>query len=240
MATLIALPHKQAFQSTFERWWQSRGEWVEAPNQRRGGESGVQRLRSQSGQQLYLKRQVGHLYRSWLHPFGQPTVLREVRAMRALTRLEVRVPALVYYGAQKHAGQWRALLVTEALDGFVSLEQWYAGASPQPRSEELNQQVLQQLAVTLSRMHLGRWQHGCLYSKHIFVKHHPAADGGWVEVALLDLEKCRRRIVASHASQRDLAQLYRHRGAMPEADWRVFVEAYNCFIRAVEPYHREA
>ncbi|MFZ3206922.1 MAG: lipopolysaccharide kinase InaA family protein, partial [Pseudomonas sp.] len=28
----------------FEQWWQLQGEWVEEPNHRRGGESGVQRL----------------------------------------------------------------------------------------------------------------------------------------------------------------------------------------------------
>ncbi|MGY2498669.1 lipase secretion chaperone, partial [Klebsiella pneumoniae] len=31
-------------QQAFQHWWQQQGDWVEEPNVRRGGESGVQRL----------------------------------------------------------------------------------------------------------------------------------------------------------------------------------------------------
>ncbi len=43
----------------FEYFWNKQGEWVEEPNQRRGGESGVQRIQSSSGGLLYAKRQIG-------------------------------------------------------------------------------------------------------------------------------------------------------------------------------------
>ena len=66
-------------QQAFQHWWQKNGDWVEEPNVRRGGESGVQRLLDQSGV-LYAKKQVGHIYRSLLYPQGRPTVLRERRA----------------------------------------------------------------------------------------------------------------------------------------------------------------
>ena len=56
--------------SDFEYYWQQQGEWVEEPNQRRGGESGVQRLSDAKGKVLYAKRQVGHIYRSLRHPFA--------------------------------------------------------------------------------------------------------------------------------------------------------------------------
>ena len=94
--------------SQFEQWWQLQGEWVEEPNQRRGGESGVQRLQVDQGQLLYAKRQVGHLCRSLSHPFGRPTVLRERDALLGLSRLGIRVPRLVYCGASRQAGRgWR-------------------------------------------------------------------------------------------------------------------------------------
>jgi hypothetical protein len=54
--------------SQFDFYWRQQGEWVEEPNQRRGGESGVQRLNDANGKLLYAKRQVGHIYRSLLHP----------------------------------------------------------------------------------------------------------------------------------------------------------------------------
>ena len=78
MSRPLVLPAREASTSTFQRWWNTQGEWVEEPNQRRAGESGVQRIRLRDPQQplLYCKRQIGHLYRSWLHPFGRPTVLR--------------------------------------------------------------------------------------------------------------------------------------------------------------------
>ena len=59
----------------FKHFWQQQGEWVEEPNQRRGGESGVQRLCDETGQTLYAKRQVGHIYRSLLHPLDRKSVV---------------------------------------------------------------------------------------------------------------------------------------------------------------------
>ncbi|MDN5516299.1 MAG: InaA protein, partial [Pseudomonas sp.] len=94
----------------------------------------------------------------------------------------------------------------------------------EPRAPLLNQVMLQRLAVTLARLHLGGWQHGCCYAKHLFVK---VRGDGDVDIALLDLEKSRRRWRASSAARRDLGQLDRHRGAMPEADMRYLRQAYQ-------------
>lgn len=94
----ILISHSQpAPQSTeFDRWWHSQGVWVEPTNKRRGGESGVLLLQSRdpTRPQLYCKRQAGHTYRTLLHPLGQPTVLREIKAYRAFAHLGVRVAKL--------------------------------------------------------------------------------------------------------------------------------------------------
>ncbi|MDR2838063.1 MAG: InaA protein, partial [Azonexus sp.] len=110
--------------SEFDRWWNSQGSWVEPPNQRRGGESGVQILPPQKPGEppLFSKRQVNHIYRTLLHPFGRPTVLREIKAYQALSRLGIGTPKLIYGAARKQPEGWQGLLVTEALQGFVSLE----------------------------------------------------------------------------------------------------------------------
>lgn len=84
----------------FDYFWRQQGEWVEEPNRRRGGESGVQRVMSTNGRLLYSKRQTGHIYRSWLHPFGRPTVLRERDAIKGLRLLDVRVPEMVFCEAR--------------------------------------------------------------------------------------------------------------------------------------------
>lgn len=174
---------------------------------------------------MYCKRQSGHIYRSLRHPWGRPTILRELQAYRALSCLGIRTPNILYCAARKHSGQWQALLITEALQGFVSLEQWYE----QDHEPSLKQLILQRLAVTLVRLHLGGWQHGCCYAKHIFVKAHSDGD---VDIALLDLEKSRRRWRASSAARRDLSQLGRHRGAMPEADMLYLRQAYQQVLSA--------
>jgi len=222
----------------FDRWWNSTGTWVEPANRRRGGESGVQLLRPRdpSHLPLYCKRQIGHTYRSLLHPLGRPTVLRELEAYRALARLGIKTPNLVYCAARHQHAQWQALLVTEALQGFVSLEQWYA----QDSAPALKQQVLRQVASTLARLHLARWQHGCCYPKHLFVKLRPSESGETqIEIALLDLEKSRRRWQSKQASRHDLGQLLRHRGSIPQADVLFVQQAHRQALRdtpgALEP-----
>lgn len=229
MNDLTVLPPLAGDADSFARWWGSQGEWVEAPNLRRNGESGVQRLRLRDSDApaLYCKRQSGHLYRSLLHPFGRPTVLREQQALKAFERLGVRVPHLLYCAAQKTAGEWRALLVTEALEGFVSLEDWYHQRAHALWGEAIHRQMLHKLGLALSRLHRAGWQHSSCYPKHLFIKVHGRGALAWVEIALLDLEKSRRRWRASAASRHDLGQLYRHRQAMPLADLALFQAAYD-------------
>ncbi|MNJ11359.1 hypothetical protein D3C77_55300 [compost metagenome] len=213
--------------SRFDHFWQQQGEWVEAPNQRRGGESGVQRLNDESGQLLYSKRQVGHIYRSFLHPFGRPTVLREYDAINSFEQLGVRVPHIVYCGVERDADrQWRALLVSKALDGFEDCDSWYEKGARERYGEALHDSMLQDLATNLARMHRGHWQHGCLYGKHVFIKVIGEGDQARAEVALLDLEKCRRRISCHRAAANDLKQLRRH-SSFNDAEWQKLLYFYN-------------
>ena len=171
--------------SSFGRFWGLRGEWVEQPNQRRGGESGVQRVWADNGQLLYVKRQAGHVYRSWRYPLGRPTVLREQDALEGLRGLGVSVPNIVFCGAERdEQGQWRALLVTEALSGFEEIDHWYASGGRERYGEQVHDRLLQALAESLARMHRGRWQHSCLYSKHVFVKVTGEGEQAEVHVAL--------------------------------------------------------
>lgn len=206
----------------FEAWWDADGQWVEPPNERRGGDSGVRTV-TRGSAVLYCKRQRGHLYRSLSHPFGQPTVLRELQAYRALRQAGLNLPELVYGGARKTEAGWQALLVTRRLDGYCSLEDWYAGPAAGASAAQ-RQALCERLAACLAQLHRHRWQHGCLYAKHIFV----AADGeAPPRIALIDLEKARRRLTVAAASRRDIDQLARHRGGMPAADWDYLLTAYQ-------------
>ncbi|WP_043229943.1 lipopolysaccharide kinase InaA family protein [Pseudomonas sp. CF161] len=219
MAVECASEMDVAHADRFDYFWNQHGEWVEEPNRRRGGESGVQRVSGINGRLLYVKRQTGHIYRSWLHPFGRPTVLREEAALKGLRLLDVRVPELVFCGAQRDPEhQWRALLVTAALEGFVEVENWYAAGERERHDEALHDRLLKELAQTLARMHQGRWQHGCLYAKHVFVKVTGSGESAEVEVALLDFEKCRQRLSRQRAAAHDMKQLRRH-SSWNATDW---------------------
>lgn len=210
--------------TAFDAWWAVTGEWVEPPNQRRGGQSGVLRTRDDDARTCYVKRQVGHLYRSWLHPLGRPTILREAAALDAWRALGVTVPVVRFSGARQVDGQWQALLVTEALEDYQDLEHWYASGGPARNGEAAHVTFLQSLGATLARLHDGRWQHGCLYPKHIFLR---IGRSGDVDVALLDLEKSRRRGSRKRAADHDFQQLRRH-SSWNEAQWAQLLYGYRC------------
>jgi len=210
---------------TFNQWWQRTGEWVEEPNQRRGGESGVQLLLPETAGQplLYSKRQVNHMFSSLRYSCGHPTALREKNAIQALQRLDVNTPKLIYYGAEKKGKDWYALIITEELKDFISLEAWYAQQNSQPAPDSVISAVLREVAQSFYKMHLGGWQHGCCYAKHVFVKVQPEQVP---EVAFIDLEKARHRLFAYRAALHDIKQLGRHRPGMPDEHWQLFLEYY--------------
>ena len=103
---------------------------------------------SSNGRLLYSKRQTGHIYRSWLHPFGRPTVLRERDAIKGLRLLDVRVPEMVFCEARRDSQhQWKALLVTASLDGFDEIDNWYAAGGRERYGELVHERVLRELVL---------------------------------------------------------------------------------------------
>lgn len=211
--------------AALDSWWQIQGEWVEEPNDRRGGYSGVQRIHK-DGKLLYAKRQTGHIHRSLRYPFGRPTVLREQEALLGAKKAGVTVPEIVYCAAEQSAEGWRALLVTKALVGFQPIDEWYTKNDREQYGETLHQQLLVEVAQTLARLHTARWQHGCIYIKHIFVHINTEGSTPIPEVALLDLEKCRRRLTSKQAALHDMLQLRRH-SPWDQTDWQNLISHYQ-------------
>lgn len=207
---------------TFESWWAKQGEWVEAPNVRRGGESGVQRIHDDDGNLFYAKRQTGHVHRSWLHPLGRLTVLRERDALIGATQAGVNVPQIVYCSTSGERG----LLVTAALEGYQTIEDWYAANGREQYGEALHSQLLTLVGHTVARLNRARWQHGCIYAKHVFVYIEGEGAAAKPHVALLDLEKCRQRMTSKQAALHDMKQLRRH-SDWNSADWKIIKDAYQ-------------
>ena len=201
------------------------GVWVEPPNVRRGGESGVLRV-EYDGQTFYKKQQVGHIYRSLRHPFGYPTVAREADALAAADSLGVLTPALLYSDVRKLDGVWQAVMITAALDGYLSLEDFYAQGLDRSVGTDRHHEILRAYGRALATLNRGRWQHGCLYLKHVFVD----LRGGGLKVALLDFEKSRKRITAMRASRHDLRQVKR-RSKWTDAEWLAFASGYSSVFK---------
>jgi hypothetical protein len=148
--------------------------------------------------------------------------MREREALQACAALNVGAPVLVYADCRKVAGVWHALLVTEGLEGFSSLEDCYARDEQLVWGEPLHLKVLHEIGACLARYNRGRWQHGCLRMKHVFVR----VQGDSVEVALLDLEKSHRRFSAKRAAQHDLKQLKRH-SSWSTGQWQSLIYGYE-------------
>lgn len=217
----MAIPALNTASKEFEKWWALLGEWVEIPNQRRGGESGVQRLITPQGELAYSKRQKNHIYRSITHPFGRPTVLREYEAFQAFDALNIPIPELLYCGIQNDG---RALFITKALEGFIDLDKWL-NHEKQKFSDEVTNQLINKIASITANMHLNKYQHGCLYGKHIFVKATDAPTPS-IAITLLDLEKVRRRTTAKKAALHDLEKLRRH-CQLDTKQWHYFMSCYE-------------
>lgn len=207
-------------QGIFERFWNLAESWVEEPNSRRKGSSGVIRT-SIDGNHLYVKKQINHLHYSIPYPMGRPTALREAEAIAAVGGLGINVPEVIYCDSRRVDGEHHALLVTKALDGYLSLDDFGAQS---PGADELeNYKLIRAVASTLAVLHRNRWQHSALYAKHIFVR----KQGSDYKVALIDLEKMRRRLTFQQASLHDINQFSRHQTCWEQMHWQQFLDEYQ-------------
>jgi hypothetical protein len=213
----------------FDDFWARQIAWFEKPNFRRGGWSGVGRwelsLPQGGSVAVFVKRQEDHVTRTWRHPFrGMATLRREFENVLQFQRFHLPAPGLLYFGERKVEGHLRAMLVTEELKGFRSLEAWteeWAHHGWPPLAAR--RQWIGAIASVVRQMHARRFQHNCLYAKHVFVK---AGNSGGVDVRLIDLEKARRCWWRRLAVYRDLDTLHRHTPGWRVTDRVRFINAY--------------
>jgi tRNA A-37 threonylcarbamoyl transferase component Bud32 len=172
--------------ASFEQLWAYQGEWFEPPNRERGGWSGVNliELTTDAGKKVafYLKRQQNFMRRTWRHPImGEPTFVREFKMMQYLTRHQIAIPQIVFFASK----QAQALLLTEALEDYVSFDRWLENNSTASLNKKRT--LLHALAQTIRSLHQARVQYRSLYAKHLFIKDN--ADN--FDIALIDFEKSR-------------------------------------------------
>lgn len=216
MLAFISAKHAHVLEQcqlhTFEQLWDHPIEWFEAPNERRGGWSGVGRLQLEVGGGkplcLFVKKQQNHGRLTLRHPVrGEPTFRREYQRLQYLADHEIGAPKVVFYGEKLIENKLCAILVTEELEDYQPLDsltaKWF---SENKLTRAHRQQLLKVIAASLRNFHQLGLVHRALYPKHIFVRH---ADGP-VQVALIDLEKARFSPLFWYRAYFDLAALNRH------------------------------
>jgi hypothetical protein len=215
--------------NAFETLWQLELPPLDIANESRGGISTAALLTlpdaGRDACRLVLKRQRNHQSRNWRHPLrGIPTLQKEFMNIRRFNRGGLATAVPVYFARRSGNEGIRAILMTEYLEGYQSLdsclEAWGRSSGP-PRGER--HAILRQVADLIARMHRAGWQHNCLYPKHLFVTTHlPEPD-----VRLIDLEKAGRRLGARWRMRRDLRALFRRSPFWTPADQAYFMIHYH-------------
>jgi len=216
----------------FEAIWSLDAPWVEEPNFRRRGWSGVCRLTLDETERqpvvIYLKRQENHGYRSLTNPFRlRPTAFREYKRLKGMQAAAISAPEVLYYGERQTDKALQAILITREVPQSVSFEDYLRRASKRPPSEV--RQVLKDTAALIGRLHRHHVQHCSLYGKHVLVSGCPGSDLPTAPAEqrlvpyLIDVEKSRRRPVRIRIALRDLNQFYRH-APWTEDQWNTFFD----------------
>ncbi len=192
---------------SFEDFWRLEAKWFEEPNQRRGGWSGVARceLKHPNGEtlRLFLKRQENHITRTFAHPIrGLPTFIREFESIMRYRRLGIPTLTPVYFAVRCSRPNRRAILITEELTGFRSLEEfsrdWKAISVITRRA------MARAVARLLRQIHSHHLSHNCFYPKHVFLR---IGANNEIETRIIDLEKTKWRLLNLDRDFRDMRRL---------------------------------
>ncbi|RKQ96323.1 lipopolysaccharide kinase (Kdo/WaaP) family protein [Kushneria sinocarnis] len=217
---------KQHGLDDFEALWALDLTPVDAPNLERGGHSEVVVLTLETSgapQRFFLKRQTNHLGRSLHRPLGEPTFAREMRNIRTFERLEIPALSAAWYGEHHRNGDWRAILMTPALDEYRDMMQWHQQWASLPLATR--DAVIDSCASLLRRLHQRRWRHGSLYAKHVFLRPEQSRPEA-PEARFIDLEKSRPLINGRRERLRDLELFGRRLSQWDDETWRRFLARY--------------
>lgn len=213
----------------FEHLWGYQSEWFEAPNDDRNGWSGVNRLllKLPTGEELgvFLKRQQNYMRRTFLHPFtGESTFACEFRVIRYLMKHGVPVPRPVFFDAIASKEGTKAILVTEELNGYRSLDIVLQELFKQPGAPiKTKKALLSCVAQVVKKLHHARIQHRALYPKHLFVNMEEPESP---QIAIIDLEKARIKFIPVMRTIQDLSTLNRRLEGLSKSYRLYFFKQY--------------
>jgi hypothetical protein len=192
---------------TFDDFWKLEAQWFEEPNQRRGGWSGVARCELNKPEggavRVFLKRQENHITRTLAHPIrGLPTFIREFESIMRYRRRGIPTLTPIYFGVRCEGGDRRAILMTEELSGFRSLDEMSRDWRTVPARTRAA--IVRAVAQLLRQIHAHHLSHNCFYPKHVFLR---IASDDRIETRIIDLEKTKRRPFGLDRDFRDMRRL---------------------------------
>lgn len=220
---------------SFDDFWSLEADPFEPINERRGGWSGAYEIclkDKSSGEfkQFFMKRQQGHNHLSPTHiSFTRPTLEREFRTLDALYKAGVPIPKAYFFAKRRYQGKWQAVLVEQALVGYQPLNLLLREWSQTGVDVAIFRRIATALAKILRRLHDRRFQHNCMYTKHIMVNLSALKSGSDQFLTLIDLEKTRRRGTKLQCTLRDLYTLYAsfaRRHSVAKREYFRFFKAY--------------
>ena len=216
-------PLEEYFPDVFAGLWACQADWVEPPNQRRGGWSGAKRIvltLDGTSLRFFLKIQENHCSREWHPPFRlRPTFEQEARALIALNKLHVDVPELCYYGCRRTNGNRQALVLLPDLFEHRPLDELL---ETKPLKHGDRHRIFKAIGKALGRFHRVGWIHRHLIPNHILVKQQEFK----TEVRIVDLEKARPMIMQSRDIIYDLARFHRKTPDARTADRIALLHGY--------------
>ena len=219
---------------TFDTIWALDAEWVEEPNVRRQGWSGMGRFELNGSTPppigVYLKRQENHGYRSLRNPFRYlPTAYREYQRLVAMHAADIAAPEVLYYGDRNTGTKMQAILMTREIPQSIPLDDYLRQADDRPPAEV--HRLIIDTATLIAKLHRHHFQHCSLYGKHVLIRGLNADKPTNTQAEqhlvpyLIDVEKTRRRLSRIAIATRDLNQLYRH-APWTRTQWDTFLEHY--------------
>ena len=134
----------------------------------------------------------------------------------------IGTPHPVFHGVRRTSNGLEAILVTEELVGFRSLDRLHDLTSEQKAA------LAREVGRILGIMHRAHLQHSCLYDKHIMARWNNQEP----EVALIDLEKLRKPLLFWRANPHDMDQLKRHQTLWNAEEWQRLMQSYEQSISA--------
>jgi hypothetical protein len=220
--------------NTFEGFWDLARNWVEDPNARRRGWSGVIRHTIVDGEEgsfsMFVKLQENHNYRSPLHMLRwRPTLSRDFLNIRRLEGIGVPTVEPVFYAERRNGDKLQAVLATVSLDGYRELNSIFKDSSV---NSPIRHSILQYLAEAVWLIHFHRLQHNSLSGRHVMIK---LKENATFDMRILDHEKMRKSWSWLRTAVCDLEKFIRFTPALTTAEHTELVRHYS---RHLSPAHR--